>query len=132
MLLNALLLSIYWNLLENNHQEAYDPVRREIDLRKLVPTKVKNNPRIVLPKARPRKEEAELMSRPNMIGNVIKQHKKENGYECNLTDSKKRGINKLRKSVKLGEIVVYLTDKSGKLCDHPLTVSQAWTSPSRE
>ena len=82
---------------ENEHQEVYDPVRREIDFRKLVPTKVKNNSRIVLPEARPRKEEAELMSRANMVENVVKQHKKENGYKCNLTDSEKRGINKLRR-----------------------------------
>ena len=38
-----------------------------------------------------------------------------NRNECNLTDFEKRGIRKLRKRVKEGEIVIYLTDKSGKM-----------------
>ena len=56
----------------NEHQEVYDPVIREIDFRKLVPTMVKNNPRIVLPEASPRREEAELMSRANMVEKLDK------------------------------------------------------------
>ena len=87
-----------------------------MDFTKLLPTMVKNNPRVVLPKNRPLKEEARMTQRRTTLEDEIQNYNKEPRETDNLTAAERRGIAKLRKRIISGEIVVYETDKSGKLC----------------
>ena len=87
---------------------VYDPDEKTIDFR--------NNLRVQLAKARPIKEKSELNTRETMIQRtswnyILKQEKIEN-----LTASEKRGLRKLKRRVKNGEIIILQTDKSGKFC----------------
>ena len=78
-----------------------------------MPTKVKNNPRVYLPNERPVREETELKGRETMIETLIDKYNKQTKRPENLMPGERRGLNKQKKR---SDIVVYLTDKSGKLC----------------
>ena len=51
-----------------------------------------------------------------MVEATVQQFNAKNPRTDNLTPGEKRGLTKLRKRVKDGEIVIYESDKSGKLC----------------
>ena len=91
-------------------------------MRKRRATDCKTNQRVYLPDPRPAREEAELMVRSQRMEEVMRRYMKEKCndkgeiVETNLTDQEKRGIKKLLKRVKDGEVVLSQTDKSGKLC----------------
>ena len=69
-----------------------------------------------LPDPRPEKEEAELLNRGVMVDSVVSKYVKSVPKVHNLTPRERQGVKKLRKRVKNKEIVIYQTDKSGKLC----------------
>ena len=61
-------------------------------------------------------EEANLVTRRTIIENLATQFIQSSKLQENLTASEKRGLRKLTRRVKAGEIVITETDKSGKLC----------------
>ena len=52
---------------EESHREVFCPTKGEIDLKKLRPSDIKNNPRVILAKPRSPREEAELTTRVGMV-----------------------------------------------------------------
>ena len=103
-------------MLQNNQNEVYDPFTQTIDFRKLKATLSKNNPRVKMPKPRPAIEEAQILTRRTMAQAIATDFIASQKEYTNLTTSEKRGLRKLTKRVKAGEIVVIESDKSGKLC----------------
>ena len=101
---------------EHEFLEVYNPEKKSMDFTKLRPTMVKNNPRVSLPKNRPLKEEAKLIHRRTTVEEEVSEYTKEQSDTDDLTAAERRGVAKLRKRILDGEIVVYETDKSGKLC----------------
>ena len=98
----------------------YDPIRLELDLKKRKVTDLKDNSRIILPKPLRVTEEAKISIRGEAFEKVFKEYVNENcdkkgKQEPNLSKSQMRGISKLKKRVKEGEIVIMESDKSGKL-----------------
>ena len=92
---------------EESHREIWDPNTNTIDFKKVRASDVRNNPRVVIPKARNVKEEAELAARTMMIEDEVKKFIMENPEnEKNLTASEFRGYQKLLKRVATGEIIV--------------------------
>ena len=61
-------------LADENHREVWDPDKNEIDFGKIRASDVKNNSKVMLPKARNMKEEAELAARANMIEEAVLEH----------------------------------------------------------
>ena len=101
---------------EEGH-EVINPEDRICDFTKLRPTNVKNNPRVMIPGPRPPIEEAELLTRTSQIEQKIlgSLSLEESLVYSNITPGERRGILSLQKGVADGKIVVYPTDKSGKL-----------------
>ena len=58
---------------ENRHVEVYDPIRKVFDYTKIKATKIKSNPRVIMPGSRPAKEEAQMTARTAMIESVVKE-----------------------------------------------------------
>ena len=100
--------------MEEGFREIYDLNLGILDFRKVHPTDIKNNPRVKLCKSRPPREEAELETRQSIFEEETKSFLREVEGADNLTPGEKRGLVKLQKRVKAGEIIVYPTDKSGK------------------
>ena len=101
-------------------RQTYDPVTNVFDHRNKRATDVKHNTRVYLPKALDTKLEAGIEVRRQKYLEVHREYAKEfcdekNNQQSNLTQSQKQGLRKLRKRIKDGEIVVCLTDKSGKM-----------------
>ena len=101
-------------------RQVYDPEDNEFDMRRRKVTDIKHNSRVILPKARPPKEEAMYEVRRSEWFKIFQNYKNEacgeNGQlPSNLTPAQRRGMKKLKKRVDDGEIVVCQTDKSGKL-----------------
>ena len=94
----------------------YDPDRKILDYTKMRATKIKSNPRVMMPESHPAREEAQLAARTSLIENTVRQYK--GNVECieNLTPSERRGLKKLGKRVQNKKIVIWLTDESGKMC----------------
>ena len=105
-------------VVEKEHWEVHNATENTIDPRKLHATKIKNCPRVYIPKGRPAKEEAQFCTRDTMIDKEIQKllERIKTSDTRNLTASESRGIKKLSKRVKEGELVIYQTDKSGKFC----------------
>ena len=64
----------------------------------MIPSDVKNNPRVILPKPRSEKEEVELTTRVTLVTKEVKSYLE--GLETepsNLTNSERRGLRKLKK-----------------------------------
>ena len=93
----------------------YDPEKGTLDFRKARATAIKSNPRVILPKARTPKEEAEMLSRQTRAEEITADYLKAVGdkEESNMTPGEYRGWKKIRKRVEKKEVVVYQTDKSG-------------------
>ena len=105
--------------MEAESRQYYDPVKKEFDVRKKRVTDLKENSKVILPKPLKTSLEARISLRRDKYISVYKEYKKENcnsrdEQRLNLTFSQKKGLLKLRKRIKDSEIVIMLTDKSGK------------------
>ena len=105
---------------EAKARQTYDPEEKTMDMRNKKVTDVKHNPKVYLPKALQPKDEAVIEVRRckwlEIYNKYVKEFCNEKGEQAmNLTPAQKKGLAKLRKRTKEGEIVVVLTDKSGKL-----------------
>ena len=105
---------------EAKKRQIFDPLEKVIDMRKRRVTDMKENSRVILPKPLTAHEEAKIAVRREHFEEVFseycQEHCSEKGEQkSNLTFSQRNGLRKLKKRIKDGEIVVMLTDKSGKL-----------------
>ena len=80
-----------------------------------MPTDVKSNPRVIIPRPRDTKYEKDMNVRRVMEEKEVLSYLQMQVDNCNLTPSEKRGMEKLAKRIKAKEITVYPTDKSSKL-----------------
>ena len=82
---------------------------------------MRNNPRVILPPPRPPEEERTLETKEVLREEITHKYIKKNCTEKgeprfdNLTAQQRRGVKKLNKRQEAGEIVVGITDKSGRL-----------------
>ena len=107
-------------MIEAQSRQIYDPESGKADMRRKKATDCKYNTRVGLPKARTPAEEALIEARKaewnKILRDFIDQNCDEKGFQkSNLTPAQKRGLRKLMKRVNEGEVIVCLTDKSGKL-----------------
>ena len=75
-----------------------------------------------LPGNRPAEEEALLLTRDTLIDHNVMKYLENHPFSENLTKTETWEIRKLRKRQSEGEIVIWLNDKSGKICISPLEV----------
>ena len=106
--------------IEAESRQPYDYKNKSLDLRKRRVTDLKENSRVILPRPLSTTEEAFIAVRRENVHNIFKEYSKEMCQEdgeqkSNLTPAQMRGLKKIRKRIKAGEIVILLTDKSGKL-----------------
>ena len=106
--------------IEAESRQPYNPVENKIDLRRRRVTDLKENTRVYLPKPLPINEEAKIQIRRERLEKVYRDFVNENCTDkgeqrSNLTSAQKRGIASLKKRIKDGELIVRMTDKSGKL-----------------
>ena len=106
--------------IEAESRQPYNPVENKIDLRRRRVTDLKENTRVYLPKPLPINEEAKIQIRRERLEKVYRDFVNENCTDkgeqrSNLTSAQKRGIASLKKRIKDGELIVMVTDKSGKL-----------------
>ena len=88
-------------------------------MRKRRVTDLKENSRVYLPKPLPLQEEAKIEIRREQYEKVfskfVEDNCSENGAQkSNLTKEQRNGLKKLQKRKKDGDIIVLITDKSGK------------------
>ena len=109
-------LTQHEEVLAEQYRQVFDPENKELDFRRLRPTDVKSNPRVFIPKPRKNnKDEEELRVRNHLEQKVILDYLQKQEDCNNLTPSEKRGIKSLRARIESEEIIVYPTDKSGRL-----------------
>ena len=102
-------------LMEEDFRLPYNPERRELDMRKLRATEVKSNKRVYLPKPVNDVTEEQILTRGCMIKKIVSDFIINSKTVRNIMQSEMRGVKKLRKRIKENEIIVFSTDKSGKL-----------------
>ena len=95
------------------------------DMRKVRATDVKQNTFVVLPEPQSVKYEAGLELRRDQYLAVFREYVKQNcdknlQQESNLNHQQRKGMKKLSKRVANGEIMICLTDKSGRLAVMPM------------
>ena len=126
---------------EAKSRQIFDPIEKIIDMRKKRVTDMKENSRIYLPKPLPAIEEAKIAIRRETFENVFKTFVKEKCTEkgeqkTNLTWSQKKGLRSLKKRVDEGEIIIMMTDKSGKFAvadvESYLDMGRVHTAKDRE
>ena len=105
---------------EAESRQVYDPGNKTLDLRKKRATDVKHNTRVHLPRALNTKVEAGIEIRRQEYMRVHNEYTKEFcdekcNQQSNLSQSQRSGLKKLKNRIKNGEIIVCMTDKSGKL-----------------
>ena len=110
-------------------------------MRKKRVTDMKENSRIYLPKPLPALEEAKIAIRRETYENVFKTFKEEKCTEkgeqkSNLTWSQRKGLKSLKKRTEEGEIIIMMTDKSGKFAvadvESYLEMGRVHTAKDRE
>ena len=107
-------------VLDAQSRQVFDPEEGNLDMRKRKATDVKHNTRVGLPKALKPSEEAMIEVRKAEWMRVFRELAAEvcdekGQQQSNLTPAQRRGLQKLRKRIKEGELIVCMTDKSGKL-----------------
>ena len=109
------------DITEQSTREVFNPETKTLDYRKQKVTDMIDNPRVELPPPRPQKEEDTLAAKELLWQDNIRKYincncnEKGDQNNNNLTKAQRRGIAKLKKRTKAGEIVITVTDKSGKM-----------------
>ena len=98
----------------------FDPLRKELDLRKRKVTDSRMNSKVFLPKPISIKEETKINLRESCYQKVFDDFVREKCDKSgrqppNLSQQQMKGISKLKSRIKEGSVVVTETDKSGKL-----------------
>ena len=83
---------------ENSYRERYNHSTKELSFANVIPSDIKSNPRVILPKPRSDKEEGELATRSTMVNlEVMEFIKKMEQTPTSMTKSERRGMRKLKK-----------------------------------
>ena len=105
---------------EARTRQTFDPIGKIYDDRKRRVTDLQECNRVTLPKPLPVSEEALIEMRREIHSRIFKDHREEftnNGEQrSNLTDIEIRGLRSLLRRMRLGELIIMKTDKSGKFC----------------
>ena len=96
---------------EAKTRSVFDAVEKRYDNRKKRVTDLKENSRVVLPKPLPPPEEAGIEMRREIYKKLFRSFLKKN---CRKTEDEEKGLKELKKKLKEGELIIMLTDKSGK------------------
>ena len=118
---------------ESDPTETLDLENKSVDYSKLRATNLPTCTRLKVPKPGSVREEAVMSGLKEKlmdeIRNYVKEECNEKGWpESNLTQSEQAGLRELREKIDKKEIVVFKTDKSGKLAvDTPENYSEAIT-----
>merc|ERR1711954_415411 len=97
------------------YREVHDPERKTLDYRKLRTTDVKSCKRVYIPRPLASETEGELWTRNTLVKKVVKEFQLDAKKVKNLTRLEYNGLQKLKRRVQEGSIIVFETDKSGKL-----------------
>ena len=105
--------------IEAESRQVFNPIEMNFDLRKKRVTDLRENSRVILPKPLPINQEALISLRREKYNTVFRDFRRETcnsrgEQRLNLTFSQRKGLQKLKKRIKNGEIVIMLTDKSGR------------------
>ena len=104
---------------ENEGREPFNPEGKTLDFRGIIPTDVKSCQRVQMPKPRSNKEEHELATRDTLsqqeVMRYIRDIERREDESINMTKGELRGLKKLKKRVKKGDIIIVQTDKSGRM-----------------
>ena len=105
---------------EARSRQTFDPINKIFDDRKRRVTDLKECSRVTLPKPLPVCEESLIEMRRNLHDKLYKEHLTKNtklGEQlANLSEKEIRGLRSILRRIKLGELLVIKTDKSGKFC----------------
>ena len=112
------------DIVDAKTRQVYDSETKILDLRKLRATDVKLNSQVYLPESQNVKYESQLELIRTKYLEIFKNYVKEkcdskHRQSSNLSASQSKGIKKLKKRISDGELIVCLTDKSGKLAVMP-------------
>ena len=105
--------------LEAESRQPFNPMDKTLDPRKMRVTDFKLNTRVHLPKPLSTIQEAKIEIRREKLNevfnNFINEKCSEKGdQKLNLSKAQGRGLKKLKKRLKDGDLVIFMTDKSGK------------------
>ena len=100
---------------DKEYREVYTHENNKIDFSKLRPTDVKSNPRVCMPKPGSDEQEAEINCREILTDKVIEEYIASQARNSSLTKSEQEGMERLLSRIEAREIIIYPTDKSGKL-----------------
>ena len=109
-----------FELIEAESRQVYDPHRKTVNLNNRRVTDLKENPKVYLPKPLKPVEEAQLAVRKEKYLEVFQKYveancNKKGEQKLNLSFGQRRGLEKLLKRIQEKEIIVLMTDKTGKL-----------------
>ena len=113
---------------EEGKEETFNIDQRTFDFRKARSTELPFNIRTNMPgPIENREEEIRLQALKSELRSITDKYAAEKDTEMeNLTEEQKRGIKSLKRRQKEGEIVIFQTDKSGKLAaDTPENYAEA-------
>ena len=115
----------YNEIVDAKSRQIYDSETKTFDMRKLRATDVKQNTYVILPKSQGVQYESGLEMRRNKYMSVFRDYVRNNCDEksrqkSNLSAKENRGIKKLKKRLSEGEIMICLTDKSGRFAVMPM------------
>ena len=130
-----------FDTIEAESRQIFDPINKTLDMRKRRVTDLKENSRVTLPKPLPASDEAKINVRREKYESVFntyaEEHCSEDGAQrSNLSQAQRNGLRKLQKRVQDGEIIVMMTDKSGKMAvadvESYLDMGKVHTSKDKE
>ena len=98
----------------------YDPIEQRYDEGKRRVTDLEECSRVTLPKPLSVRRESEIELRRECHDRVYQKYRqefcnKDGEQKTNLTEDEKKGLKKIQKRIKEGDLVVMKTDKSGKM-----------------
>ena len=101
---------------QNNREYAYDIDSNTMNFRKMRPTEMKYNKRVILPNAMEEEEEIKAMNLKNELMKEVKEYCEKNEGKMNMSNlnkKEKKGLKSLKKKSK-NNIIIAPTDKSSK------------------
>ena len=106
--------------LESKMRQVYDPLEKRYDEGKRRVTDLEECSRVVLPKPLSVIRETEIEMRREAHSTVYQEYRREfcnkdGEQKMNLTEEEKKGLKRIQKRIKDGDLIVMKTDKSGKL-----------------
>ena len=103
---------------DSDPPEFVDRVSRQVDINNLRVTQLPYNPSVCMPRALDGEMELKLHQVKVEVRDAVRKMVSKSAKWGNVSDVERRGLEKLCRRVKAGEIVCFVTDKSGRMsCD---------------